>query len=69
QLLAKNFLKQKIRIISPETQVVKCGVCAVKTAREQLEKELGHSGISPENAKSLGIAENIELPFKNEDSQ
>ena len=38
-----------------------------KTAREQLEKELGHSVISPENAKTLGIAGSIELPFEDEE--
>jgi len=30
---------------------------------------LGHSVISPENAKSLGIAGNMELPFKDEESK
>ena len=42
-------------------QVAKRGGNAAKTAREQLEKELGHSVISPENAKTLGMAGSMEL--------
>ena len=40
-----------------------------KNAREQLEKELGHSVISPENAKTLGIAGSMDLPFEDEESK
>ena len=50
-------------------QVAKRGGNVAKTAREQLEKELGHSVISPENAKTLGIAGNMELPFEEEESK
>ena len=50
-------------------QVAKRGGNVAKTAREQLEKELGHSVISPENAKTLGIAGNMELPFEDEESK
>ena len=31
-------------------------------------KRLGHSVISPDNAKSLGISGNMELPFNEEES-
>ena len=49
-------------------QVARRGGNVAKTARKQLEKELGHSVISPDNAKSLGISGNMELPFNEEES-
>ena len=73
-MLAEVSTKDISEAENPDTfaqhaQVAKRGGNVAKTAREQLEKELGHSVISPENAKSLGIAGNMELPFKDEESK
>ena len=73
-MLAEVSTKDISEVENPDTfaqhaQVAKRGGNVAKTAREQLEKELGHSVISPENAKSLGIAGNMELPFKDEESK
>ena len=71
-MLAEVSTKDISEAENPDTfarhaQVAKRGGNVAKTAREQLEKELGHSVISPENAKTLGIAGNIKLPFEDED--
>ena len=73
-MLAEVSTKDISEAENPDTfvkhaQVAKRGGNVAKTAREQLEKELGHSVISPENAKTLGIAGNMELPFKDEESK
>ena len=73
-MLAEVSTKDISEAENPDTfaqhaQVAKRGGNVAKTAREQLEKELGHSVISPENAKSLGIAGNMELPFEDEESK
>ena len=73
-MLAEVSTKDISEAENPDTfakhaQVAKRGGNVAKTAREQLEKELGHSVISPENAKSLGIAGNMGLPFKDEESK
>ena len=71
-MLAEVSTKDISEAENPDTfarhaQVAKRGGNVAKTAREQLEKELGHSVISPENAKTLGIAGSIELPFEDEE--
>ena len=73
-MLAEVSTKDISEAENPDTfaqhaQVAKRGGNVAKTAREQLEKELGHSVISPENAKTLGIAGSIELPFEDEESK
>ena len=73
-MLAEVSTKDISEAENPDTfarhaQVAKRGGNVAKTAREQLEKELGHSVISPENAKTLGIAGNMELPFEEEESK
>ena len=73
-MLAEVSTKDISEAENPDTfaqhaQVAKRGGNVAKTAREQLEKELGHSVISPENAKTLGIAGNMELPFEDEESK
>jgi len=70
-MLAEVSTKDISEAENPDTfarhaQVAKRGGNVAKTAREQLEKELGHSVISPENAKTLGIAGSMELPFEDE---
>ena len=57
-MLAEVSTKDISEAENPDTfaqhaQVAKRGGNVAKTAREQLEKELGHSVISPENAKKL----------------
>ena len=73
-MLAEVSTKDISEAENPDTfakhaQVAKRGGNVAKTAREQLEKELGHSVISPENAKTLGIVGNMELPFEDEESK
>ena len=73
-MLAEVSTKDISEAENPDTfaqhaQVAKRGGNVAKTAREQLEKELGHSVISPENAKTLGIAGSIELPFEDEEAK
>ena len=51
---------------SEHMDVARRGGNVAKTAREQLEKELGHSVISPDNAKSLANSNDLpELDFEN----
>ena len=71
-MLAEVSTKDISEAENPDTfaqhaQVAKRGGNVAKTAREQLEKELGHSVISPENAKTRGITGSIELPFEDEE--
>ena len=71
-MLAEVSTKDISEAENPDTfarhaQVAKRGGNVAKTARKQLEKELGHSIISPENAKTLGIAGNMELPLEEEE--
>ena len=71
-MLAEVSTKDISEAENPDTfarhaQVAKRGGNVAKTAREQLEKELGHSIISPENAKTLGIAGSMDLPFEDEE--
>ena len=71
-MLAEVSTKDISEAENPDTfaqhaQVAKRGGNVAKTAREQLEKELGHSIISPENAKKLGIAGSMDLPFEDEE--
>ena len=73
-MLAEVSTKDISEAENPDTfarhaQVAKRGGNVAKTAREQLEKELGHSVISPENAKKLGIAGSMDLPFEDEESK
>ena len=73
-MLAEVSTKDISEAENPDTfaqhaQVAKRGGNVAKTAREQLEKELGHSVISPENAKTLGIAGSMYLPFEDEESK
>ena len=73
-MLAEVSTKDISEAENPDTfaqhaQVAKRGGNVAKTAREQLEKELGHSVISPENAKKLGIAGSMYLPFEDEESK
>ena len=73
-MLAEVSTKDISEAENPDTfaqhaQVAKRGGNVAKTAREQLEKELGHSVISPENAKTLGIAGSVDLPFEDEESK
>ena len=73
-MLAEVSTKDISEAENPDTfaqhaQVAKRGGNVAKTAREQLEKELGHSVISPENAKTLGIAGSMDLPFEDEESK
>ena len=73
-MLAEVSTKDISEAKNPDTfarhaQVAKRGGNVAKTAREQLEKELGHSVISPENAQTLGIAGSMDLPFEDEESK
>ena len=73
-MLAEVSTKDISEAENPDTfvkhaQVAKRGGNVAKPAREQLEKEWGHSVISPKNAKTLGIAGNMELPFEEEESK
>ena len=73
-MLAEVSTKDISEAENPDTfaqhaQVAKRGGNVAKTAREQLEKELGHSVISPENAKTLGIAGSMDLPFEDEEAK
>ena len=49
---------------SDHIDVARRGGNVARTAREQLEKELGHSVISPDNAKSLANTDLPELDFE-----
>ena len=73
-MLAEVSTKDISEAENPDTfarhaQVAKRGGNVAKTARKQLEKELGHSVISPENAKTLGIAGSMDLPFEDEEAK
>ena len=73
-MLAEVSTKDISEAENPDTfaqhaQVAKRGGNVAKTAREQLEKELGHSVISPENAKTPGIAGSMDLPFEDEEAK
>ena len=73
-MLAEVSTKDISEAENPDTfaqhaQVAKRGGNVAKTARKQLEKELGHSVISPENAKTLGIAGSMDLPFGDEEAK
>ena len=73
-MLAEVSTKDISESENPDTfaqhaQVAKRGGNVAKTARKQLEKELGHSVISPENAKTLGIVGNMELPFEDKEAK
>ena len=73
-MLAEVSTKDISEAENPDTfalhaQVAKRGGNVAKTARKQLEKELRHSVISPENAKTLGIAGSMYLPFEDEESK
>ena len=68
-MLAEVSTKDISEETDPETfsehmDVARRGGNVAKTAREQLEKELGHSVISPENAKSLSSTDSPELDFE-----
>ena len=65
-MLAEVSTKDISEETDPETfsdhmDVARRGGNVAKTAREQLEKELGHSVISPDNAKSLANTNSPEL--------
>ena len=67
-MLAEVSTKDISEEADPETfsdhmDVARRGGNVARTAREQLEKELGHSVISPENAKSLTNTDLPELDF------
>ena len=70
-MLAEVSTKDISEETDPETfsehmDVARRGGNVAKTAREQLEKELGHSVISPDNAKSLANSNDLpELDFEN----
>ena len=49
---------------SDHMDVARRGGNVARTAREQLEKELGHSVISPDNAKSLANTDSPGLDFE-----
>ena len=68
-MLAEVSTKDISEETDPETfsehmDVARRGGNVAKTAREQLEKELGHSVISPDNAKSLSNTDSPELDFE-----
>ena len=68
-MLAEVSTKDISEETDPETfsehmDVARRGGNVAKTAREQLEKELGHSVISPDNAKSLSNTDSAELDFE-----
>ena len=68
-MLAEVSTKDISEETDPETfsehmDVARRGGNVAKTAREQLEKELGHSVISPENAESLANTDSPELDFE-----
>ena len=68
-MLAEVSTKDISEETDPETfsehiDVARRGGNVAKTAREQLEKELGHSVISPDNAKSLASTDSPELDFE-----
>ena len=68
-MLAEVSTKDISEETDPETfsehmDVARRGGNVAKTAREQLEKELGHSVISPDNAKSLANTDLSELDFE-----
>ena len=72
-MLAEVSTKDISEETDPETfsdhmDVVRRGGNVAKTARDQLEKELGHSVISSGNAKTPGITADPKLPF-NEDEE
>ena len=67
-MLAEVSTKDISEETDPETfsdhmDVARRGGNVARTAREQLEKELGHSVISPDNAKSLANTDLPELDF------
>ena len=67
-MLAEVSTKDISEEADPETfsdhmDVARRGGNVARTAREQLEKELGHSVISPDNAKSLANTDLPELDF------
>ena len=70
-MLAEVSTKDISEETDPETfsehmDVARRGGNVAKTAREHLEKELGHSVISPDNAKSLANSNDLpELDFEN----
>ena len=71
-MLAEVSTKDISEENDPETfsehmDVARRGGNVAKTAREQLEKELGHSVISPDNAKSLGNTDLPELDFEEDE--
>ena len=68
-MLAEVSTKDISEETDPETfsehmDVARRGGNVAKTAREQLEKELGHSVISPDNAKSLSNTDSPGLDFE-----
>ena len=68
-MLAEVSTKDISEGTDPETfsdhmDVARRGGNVARTAREQLEKELGHSVISPDNAKSLANTDLPELDFE-----
>ena len=68
-MLAEVSTKDISEETDPETfsdhmDVARRGGNVARTAREQLEKELGHSVISPDNAKSLANTDLSELDFE-----
>lgn len=68
-MLAEVSTKDVSEETDPETfsdhmDVARRGGNVARTAREQLEKELGHSVISPDNAKSLANTDLPELDFE-----
>ena len=68
-MLAEVSTKDISEETDPETfsdhmDVARRGGNVAKTAREQLEKELGHSVISSDNAKSLANTDSPELNFE-----
>ena len=72
-MLAEVSTKDISEETDPETfsdhmDVARRGGNVAKTARDQLEKELGHSVISSGNAKTPGITADPKLPF-NEDEE
>ena len=68
-MLAEVSTKDISEETDPETfsdhmDVARRGGNVARTAREQLEKELGHSVISPDNAKSLANTDSPVLDFE-----
>ena len=71
-MLAEVSTKDISEGTDPETfsdhmDVARRGGNVARTAREQLEKELGHSVISPDNAKSLANTDLPELDFEEDE--